>query len=266
MRFLSAPLIIVSASYAFTSAAAAATVQPRTGPETVAHCGPWNHKGCFVDTPQRTLPTQLDVWGNNTVEFCIDQCDRKGFTYAAVEYGDQCFCGNTFDPSTPHSTGCNMTCAANPNEICGGTYASNVYEKALPVTTCGLWRDVPRCGDCKATDFKYGSYDQCYMGCTGNGRQLCGGGEGEGWEMIYTMGGGPSGGGSGGSGGSGGGTSGGGSGGSGGGSGGGSSGGSSGGSGGSGGGGSGGSGGGGSSGGGTGDGPWTPCGCYQWVY
>ncbi|KAF9255676.1 WSC-domain-containing protein [Marasmius fiardii PR-910] len=89
------------------------------------------------------------------------------------------------------------------------------------------------CGDCTATDFTYAlTYDMCYMGCTGDRRELCGGGEGNGWEVIYTRE--PHGGSGGGTGG------------------------------GSGGGGTGGGGSGGGSGGGGGDdGGWTLCGCYE---
>ncbi|KAG7096376.1 hypothetical protein E1B28_003820 [Marasmius oreades] len=275
-------------TFCFFLSTIASPATSRTGPIVQRH-GMWNHLGCFVDSAQRILPVQQDTCGKNTVEYCLDLCAQQGFPLAGVEYGDECYCGkdwNTFNTVCPNN--CNMTCTANSQEICGGVYAINVYERAQLVEKCGEWTavgcaeepkwregerrnlpyhpgtDIPIkdmtvekcldgcaksgytcagleygqecwCGNCTANDFKYGSYDKCYMGCTGDPRELCGSGEAEGWEIVYTRNVGTSGGS--GSGSSGGGGSGGG------------------------------SGGGGSEGSGHGTvGSWTPCGCYQLVF
>jgi len=53
----------------------------------------------------------------------------KGFSYAGVEYGNQCFCGNTA-ALNPTTTGCTMACTGNSTEICGGSYKINVFHNA----------------------------------------------------------------------------------------------------------------------------------------
>ena len=58
-----------------------------------------------------------------TVEKCKQLC--LGFAYAGVEYSKECFCGNIAPTITAQN--CNMVCAGNKNQICGGGWAMNVY-------------------------------------------------------------------------------------------------------------------------------------------
>merc|ERR1712180_360152 len=66
---------------------------------------------------------------NNSVTTCIKMCRSKGYTYAGVEYGYQCFCGNTPPPSSkilPQSQ-CWYKCYGDPDQFCGGFHTMNVY-------------------------------------------------------------------------------------------------------------------------------------------
>merc|ERR1711962_75798 len=66
---------------------------------------------------------------SNTPEHCIDLCRSKGYTYAGVEYGYQCFCGNDPPPSSsilPQSQ-CWYKCYGDPEQNCGGFHTMNVY-------------------------------------------------------------------------------------------------------------------------------------------
>jgi hypothetical protein len=49
-----------------------------------------------------------------------------------VEYADQCFCGNALEngggPAPDGSTYCNMACAGNANETCGGPNRLDLYQ------------------------------------------------------------------------------------------------------------------------------------------
>lgn len=53
--------------------------------------------------------------------FCVD------YTYYGVEYSSQCYCGNDIASSAQVSSACNDPCAGNAAEICGGSYAMNIY-------------------------------------------------------------------------------------------------------------------------------------------
>ena len=70
---------------------------------------------------------------------CVAECLRLAFSYpvttAGVQNGRLCFCGL----SSPHyrdygaygpSTGCNIPCAGNAAEKCGGVNANAIYNAA----------------------------------------------------------------------------------------------------------------------------------------
>lgn len=64
-----------------------------------------------------------------TVESCLDACAAEGLNLAGVEYSRECFCGNTIigDNRPIDNSKCNMACTGNPNELCGGPGALNLY-------------------------------------------------------------------------------------------------------------------------------------------
>ncbi len=58
--------------------------------------------GCFVDQGDQTPSVQgHDLDGEAimlplmTLEICVGRCSQKGFGYAGVQKGNQCFCGNS---------------------------------------------------------------------------------------------------------------------------------------------------------------------------
>ncbi|NPV04172.1 MAG: hypothetical protein HPY67_05500 [Syntrophaceae bacterium] len=82
--------------------------------------------GCFKDTWTRDLSVFMTSNPGMTTEKCVSLCREKGTAYAATQYGQQCFCGNTYGKYGP-ATNCDMKCAGNPAEICGGNFANSVY-------------------------------------------------------------------------------------------------------------------------------------------
>ncbi|KAI0808290.1 hypothetical protein C8Q74DRAFT_1189458 [Fomes fomentarius] len=110
-------------------------------PVTSGLPGNWAYGACYVDNAfGRIMTTQLDDNQQTTVESCIASCAAKRFTLAGLEFGVQCFCGNTLidgavkgDEDT-----CNMSCGGNSTEACGGPNRLSVYTStgdviALPV-------------------------------------------------------------------------------------------------------------------------------------
>lgn len=91
----------------------------------------WAYLGCFTDQtdPQRTLSTQTGLYGLDvTIEVCIDTCIGLGFGYAGLESGFQCFCGDvTASPGTVVDAGCDIPCAGNDAELCGGALRLSVF-------------------------------------------------------------------------------------------------------------------------------------------
>lgn len=63
-----------------------------------------------------------------TIEGCTDACFNAGYPLAGTEFATQCFCGLQFtngSAATP-LTDCDMACAGNGTEFCGGPNRLNV--------------------------------------------------------------------------------------------------------------------------------------------
>ncbi|XP_033126534.1 membrane cofactor protein-like, partial [Anneissia japonica] len=69
-----------------------------------------------------------------TVSFCTDLCHRRGFLYSGLEAGNQCFCGNNFDPlnppngKPPNNDNCTEPCSGDSSQICGGDLQIVIYK------------------------------------------------------------------------------------------------------------------------------------------
>ena len=77
--------------------------------------------GCYTDVPQRALTGAFKGSDAMTVEMCADFC--SAYQYFGVEYGLECYCGNTRDPESVVALDaeCSFAClgAGNASETCG---------------------------------------------------------------------------------------------------------------------------------------------------
>ncbi|CAM1501446.1 Fc.00g034300.m01.CDS01 [Cosmosporella sp. VM-42] len=94
----------------------------------------WNFRGCYTDNlGGRALTGQAVPGGAGamTVEACEAVCKGLSFTIAGVEYGGECYCGNSLaNDNTMAPDGnvqCNMKCNGNSTEICGGPNRLDIY-------------------------------------------------------------------------------------------------------------------------------------------
>merc|ERR1719446_576888 len=81
--------------------------------------------GCFKDKSKRDLSKQMGG-GNGSREKCGAACAKAGMKYFGLQYGNQCFCGNSYG-KYKKATNCNMKCK-NGKETCGGTWANSVFQ------------------------------------------------------------------------------------------------------------------------------------------
>ncbi|KDR73047.1 hypothetical protein GALMADRAFT_142740 [Galerina marginata CBS 339.88] len=97
----------------------------------------WSYNACWVDNAHgRIFDFQLPGSQTNTIQSCIAQCQANNFTIAGSEFSDECYCGSTLvdggviatDPTT-----CNMGCAGNTTQACGGPNRLSVYSSVKPV-------------------------------------------------------------------------------------------------------------------------------------
>lgn len=128
---------------------------------------------CMADAGDPTSTTNRDLAGamindyrGMTNQICRSSCAQRGFAFAATQYGGSCFCGNTFgrygeaaSASPPRS--CNLGCAGNPNEVCGGEWANSISLTGVtpPPPTDGGQCLVKAQGNYMASGGSAGSYN-----------------------------------------------------------------------------------------------------------
>lgn len=89
-------------------------------------------KGCYTETTAgRTLAAKGFGDDNMTLQMCAMSC--AGYKYWGVEYGRECFCGNTIQPLAElvSDSECNMLCVGDDSEFCGAGNRVMIYERAM---------------------------------------------------------------------------------------------------------------------------------------
>ena len=82
--------------------------------------------GCFADTNDRDLDGPVLNSADMTVQNCISFCANQNYVYAGVQAADWCHCGNSFGKHGQASN-CDKACFGASDQICGGSWANNVY-------------------------------------------------------------------------------------------------------------------------------------------
>ncbi|KAI0338949.1 WSC-domain-containing protein [Trametopsis cervina] len=88
---------------------------------------------CAVDNAQRVLANPVVTYLNSTTPYsCVNQCIAKGYQYAGLEYGDECYCGTGYAggvlPPAADVSECNMRCAGLYSATCGGSWRMQIYK------------------------------------------------------------------------------------------------------------------------------------------
>ena len=98
--------------------------------------GSYNWKSCYMEPmEERALPTLVMADDNMTVDKCMTACGASGFKYCGLEYGRECWGGNTLDPNLSMANDpscamqCDYPCPGNKNQMCGGRATLAVYQK-----------------------------------------------------------------------------------------------------------------------------------------
>ena len=96
--------------------------------------GFWNGV-CVKDCHPRLLPTQLRIKPLEdalTPPRCIEACQNAGFSFAGVQAGRECFCGNTAPPEEKivDQKECSSNCAGDKSIKCGGGCRMGVFKTA----------------------------------------------------------------------------------------------------------------------------------------
>jgi len=92
----------------------------------------WASQGCYTEgqgTRALTGSSSVDT-DDMTVEECVNTCNTNGFLYAGLEYGSQCFCGQSLlgGSASTNWYECASECPGNAVETCGGANRLSVYK------------------------------------------------------------------------------------------------------------------------------------------
>ncbi|XP_032864127.1 WSC domain-containing protein 2 [Tyto alba] len=89
--------------------------------------------GCYVDnTRRRTLRgVSFFDYKKMTVFRCQDNCAERGYLYAGLEFGAECYCGHKVQAANASESECNMECKGERSNICGGVNRLSIYRLEL---------------------------------------------------------------------------------------------------------------------------------------
>ncbi|VDK80693.1 unnamed protein product [Onchocerca ochengi] len=92
-----------------------------------------HYVGCFKDSlNSRLLNGHLYNLKNNSPSYCVNMCLRAGYSFAAIEYYNECFCGDTLTNvfSLPDIS-CEQYHCDDDSLFCGGHNAAAVYRTGV---------------------------------------------------------------------------------------------------------------------------------------
>lgn len=105
---------VTTTSSPLTSVTATPSTSP---PRNVSTAGQYKYTGCANENTSRlgrALSGSSYRGTNVTNEACATFCSSKNYRYSGTEFGNECYCGNTFElDSKLEATGCNMTCSGS---------------------------------------------------------------------------------------------------------------------------------------------------------
>ena len=90
---------------------------------------------CVQDSHSRLLPTGLraaSLMKALTPTRCIKACQKEGFSFAGVQAGKECYCGNTAPPEDKivDMMECSSPCSGDSSLKCGGVWRMGVFKTA----------------------------------------------------------------------------------------------------------------------------------------
>uniref|UniRef100_A0A8C9X170 WSC domain containing 2 n=1 Tax=Sander lucioperca TaxID=283035 RepID=A0A8C9X170_SANLU len=74
--------------------------------------------GCYIDDTQKRA-----LRGDN--------CAERGYMYAGLEFGAECYCGHKIQAPNASDSECNMECKGEKSNLCGGANRLSIYRLEL---------------------------------------------------------------------------------------------------------------------------------------
>ena len=92
--------------------------------------GSWSYYGCYSDSVSARVLSGASYSDDSamTDESCVNYCNSKGYSFAGVEYAQECYCGyGLASSSTSYAGDCTMACTGDSTEPCGAGDRLSVF-------------------------------------------------------------------------------------------------------------------------------------------
>ncbi|XP_027779197.2 sialate:O-sulfotransferase 2 [Marmota flaviventris] len=89
--------------------------------------------GCYLDDTQSRALRGVSFFDYKkmTVFRCQDNCAERGYLYAGLEFGAECYCGHKIQAANVSEAECDMECKGERGSVCGGANRLSVYRLQL---------------------------------------------------------------------------------------------------------------------------------------
>ncbi|XP_041855844.1 WSC domain-containing protein 2 [Melanotaenia boesemani] len=89
--------------------------------------------GCYIDDVQKRALRGVSFFDYKkmTVFRCQDNCAERGYMYAGLEFGAECYCGHKIQAPNASESECNMECKGEKSNLCGGANRLSIYRLEL---------------------------------------------------------------------------------------------------------------------------------------
>ncbi|XP_021112976.1 WSC domain-containing protein 2 isoform X2 [Heterocephalus glaber] len=89
--------------------------------------------GCYLDDTQSRALRGVSFFDYKkmTIFRCQDNCAERGYLYAGLEFGAECYCGHKIQASNASEAECDMECKGERGGVCGGARRLSVYRLQL---------------------------------------------------------------------------------------------------------------------------------------
>jgi len=151
-----------------------------------APAGSYVYNSCMTEsTVSRTLNLANTTNSKMTPAICATFCSSHSYPLMGLESANECYCGTypTGDSTTAPQSACNMECAGDKSQKCGGTGYLNVYNlesythptiprTAKGYTYAGCYTDntsTPTLGLASTVDYTSMTVEKCGKFCKNGG-------------------------------------------------------------------------------------------------
>uniref|UniRef100_A0A2K5LX26 WSC domain containing 2 n=2 Tax=Cercopithecinae TaxID=9528 RepID=A0A2K5LX26_CERAT len=89
--------------------------------------------GCYLDDTQSRALRGVSFFDYKkmTIFRCQDNCAERGYLYAGLEFGAECYCGHKIQATNVSEAECDMECKGERGSVCGGANRLSVYRLQL---------------------------------------------------------------------------------------------------------------------------------------